>query len=92
MFRKVFGEINRSDKIYLIGSCIVRGVHVKSFEESLGGCIWKRLNQIKASFSVSDRNSLPICKYSDTSFLLPHFGMYMEKTEPNGVKLFCNLH
>lgn len=87
VFRKIFGEINRSDKIYLIGSCIVRGVHVKSFEESLGGCIWKRLNQMGLNYSVIcislDQNDLGEYQMVFDTLLLSENDIIILALQPN---------
>ena len=52
IFNKIFGK-DEADKIYIIGPCIVEGEHVRRFEESLGGCIWSRLNEQGYPYAVS---------------------------------------
>lgn len=56
IFNKKFGEVEgrkAKDNIYIIGPCIAEGEHVRRFEESLGGCIWKKINERGYTYTVS---------------------------------------
>lgn len=48
--KKSFGK--EKNKIYLVGPCIVGGYSVKSHEESLGWCLYKRMEELGLPFSV----------------------------------------
>ena len=48
--KKRFGK--GKNKIYLVGPCIVGGYNVKCHEESLGWCLYNRLEEMGFSYSV----------------------------------------
>lgn len=87
IFRKIFGEISGTDRIYLIGACMVKGVHVKSFDESLGGCIWKRLRLKGYDYSVIcislDQNDLSDYQKIFHSLLLSENDIVIIALQPN---------